>query len=503
MKPLLPVLAALSLLSVRADVAPSPAAQPNVLIIAVDDLNHWVRHLGRNTQVQTPNLDRLAARGVSFSRAYTASSVCNPSRAALWTGMRPSTTGIYGNGTDWRTIVGDGYTLPGYLRRNGYRTFGVGKLFHTSRQIRASDWDAYPQNPRGDDSLAQNESSHAPTESPGTSTEAVTTTAGDLSIAELPGGDASVGDYWSASAAIAELNAPHDRPFLIACGIFRPHLPWHVPKAYFDLYPETSIELPPHLDNDLDDVPGARPSPEHLKILSEGSWKRAVRAYMACITYADAQIGRILDALEDSPHRGNTVVVVWGDHGWHLGEKQKWRKTGLWEEAARMPYLWAGPGLPRGVRLDTPVDLMSLYPTLLDLLNLPRPAHVEGVSLAGLLRGSEPVGELPPALTTWHVNNHSVRSARWRYLRWANGNEELYDHDADPYEWYNLLHSSHAARAGGIDLKAIRTELSGHFPRINRLPEEGAKLFGGESVPSNPDRPERRRERGSQGTDTR
>jgi len=461
----------------------SSADRPNILVIAVDDLNHWVNHLGRNPQAITPNLDRLAARGVTFTNAHTASSVCNPSRAAFLTGLRPSTSGVYGNATDWRSVIGDGYSLPGFLRRQGYHTFGVGKLFHTARHIRSGDWDDYPQNPRGDDSLAQNENPSASSER-AASGQAIRYTAGDLSIAELPGGDESVGDYWTASAAISALAVLHDRPAFIACGIFRPHLPWHVPQKYFDLYPDESIQLPPYREDDLDDVPGGKASAEHLKILQEGSWKKAIRAYLASITYADTQIGRVLDALEKSPNRDNTIVVVFGDHGWHLGEKQKWRKTGLWEEATRTPYIWTGPGIARGRRADQPVDLMSLYPTLVELAGLARPAHVEGVSLSRYLRDPAAPWDGTPALTTWQFNNHSVRTDRWRYLRWNNGNEELYDHSADPYEWYNLLSSQHAERAAGLNLGQLKAGLAAFFPKTNRTPEEGARIFGGEAKPA-------------------
>jgi arylsulfatase A-like enzyme len=447
----------------------SAADRPNILLIAVDDLNHWVHHLGRNTQAITPNLDRLAHRGVSFLNAHTASSVCNPSRAALFTGLRPSTSGIYGNSTDWRTVIPDGYALPGWLRRNGYTTWGSGKLFHTARQIRESDWNHYEQNPR-DESLHQQETSGAGS---GSTADTRRYTLGNLSIAELAGGDDSVGDYWTASATIEALRAARESPFFIACGIFRPHLPWHVPQEYFELYQEEELELPPHLDNDLADVSAGINTREHEQILQQDGWRKAIRAYLASVTFADRQVGRILEALEASPHRDNTIVVVFGDHGWHLGEKQKWRKTGLWEEATRVPYVWAGPGIAKGERSGAAVDLMSLYPTLAALIGLPPPSHVEGSSIAPLLAEPNRQWHASPALTTWHFNNHAVRTDRWRYLRWNDGSEELYDHQNDPFEWHNLLHPMHATRADGLNLDQIKAELRAHFPAINRTTEEG------------------------------
>ncbi len=451
----------------------APTKRPNILFITVDDLNVWVHHLGRNRQVITPNIDRLASRGISFTNAHAASSVCNPSRTALFTGLRPSTSGVYGNTTDWRTVIGEGYSLPGWLRRNGYYTFGVGKLFHTPEQIRTNDWDQYPHNPL-DEALKQNENSNTDASRivPGAQT------AGNMLIIPLSGGDDQVSDYWSVSQAIAALQQKHEQPTFIACGIFRPHLPWRAPSKYFDLYPEDQIELPPIIENDLADIPGAEPTPEHLKIVREGSWKKAIRAYLACITYADAQVGRLLDALAASDNADNTIVILLGDNGWHLGEKEKWRKTGLWEEATHIPYIWVVPGLtPPGARSAHAVDLMSIYPTLAELVGLPRPAHVEGVSIVPLLRNPATPWEGAPAVTTWQFGNHTVRTDRWRYIRWNNGREELYDHDADPYEWFNLLHPLNAARAKGIDLLDVKARLLMEFPKINRSTSEGTAIF--------------------------
>lgn len=461
----------------------SAADRPNILLIAVDDLNHWVNHLNRNPQAITPNIDRFAARGVTFTRAYTASPVCNPSRAAFLTGMRPSTNGVYGNATSWRDVIPPGYTLPGWIRSQGYYTYGVGKLFHTSRQIRPEDWDDYPQNLR-DGSIDQTETHSANTIRAQTPAQTVRYTAGDISIAELASDDEAQNDHHVVSAAISTLHAQStDQPFFIACGIFRPHLPWHVPAKYFEMYPLDQIQLPPHRPDDLADIPHAKPKSEHLAILEEGTWKQAVRAYLACITFADAQVGRILDALDASPHRENTIVILLGDHGWHLGEKQQWRKALLWEEANRTPYIWAGPGIhaTRG-RTDAPVDLMSLFPTIAELIGSEPPAHVEGVSVTPLLRNPNAQWDGPPAIGTWHFNNHTVRTDRWRYLEWDNGNAELYDHDADPFEWYNLLHPSNADRTTDLDVPSIVAELRTHFPQTNRTPEEAKAWFANRSI---------------------
>jgi arylsulfatase A-like enzyme len=237
-----------------------------------------------------------------------------------------------------------------------------------------------------------------------------------------------------------------------------------VPKKYYDLFPLDTIELPPTQKDDLKDVPEgglamAKPKGDHATMLASGRWKEAVQAYLAAIAYCDAQVGRLLDAYESSPHKADTVVVFWGDHGWHLGEKEHWRKFALWEEATRMPFVWVGPGVtkPGGV-CDRTVDLMSVYPTLCDLCDLPKPSHVEGESLVPLLRDPKAAWD-KPAITTFHRNNHAVRTERWRYIRYADGGEELYDHAADQYEWTNL-----AADPKHGDAKA---ELAKLLPKTN------------------------------------
>ncbi len=459
--------------------APAPSApkqRPNILMIAVDDLNVWVGHLGRNAHARTPNMDRLAARGASFRHAYAPSAICNATRTAILTGMRPGTTGVYGNSTEWRSIVPDGFALPGWLRAQGYTTLGAGKIFHTSRQIRPGDWDDYGYNDK-------EESEDQPANAPRTPAPAGTKryTIGNLSIAELGGGDDSLGDYATASYAIKQLQQAHKQPFFLACGIFRPHLPWHVPKKYFDLFPEETIQLPPYLPEDLVDLSGGRKNamPEHTKILAEGelAWKRAIRAYLACIAYADAQVGRVLDALDASPARDNTVVILWGDHGWHLGEKHRWRKATLWEEGTHTPYIWVVPGVTTpGSHPTQPVDLQSLWPTVADLIGAPLPKHVEGVSIRPLLANSA-AKWTTPAITTYHFNNHAVRTNQWRYIRYNDGGEELYDETKDPYEWRNLLSVENATLAKDYDTQAIVASLTPWLPTTNRQPEEAAKIL--------------------------
>ncbi len=435
--------------SARSDETPAPA-RPNVLFIAVDDLNHWVGHFGRNPQTITPNIDRLARRGVSFTRAYCAAPACNPSRAALMSGLRPSTSGIYHNRDDWRKAIPEAKTLPSLFRRHGYYVAGAGKIYHGGFD-RRSEWDDYfkrkkpkERRPRADE---EPEKSGA---------------AGALKFRQMRSGDEALNDYHVASWCIEQLQRKHEKPFFLACGIFRPHLPWNVPKKYFDMHSLEGIELPPFKKDDLDDVPPAGKkmagsSRDHARVGRTGLWKELVQAYLASITFADVQVGRVLDALNRSAYRDDTVVVLWGDHGWHLGEKLHWRKFALWEEATRTPLIWVAPKVTRpGGICERPVDLMSIYPTLADLCGLPLPAHVEGVSLRPLLADPGAPWERP-AITTHGRGNHAVRSETWRYIRYADGGEELYDEARDPYEWTNV-----AARAS---LASVKAEHAKHLPR--------------------------------------
>jgi arylsulfatase A-like enzyme len=437
----------LLLLPSRFAFAQATPAKPNILFIAVDDLNHWVRHLNRNPQVITPNIDRLAARGVTFTRAYCAAPVCNPSRAALMSGLRPSTTGCYNNTTDWRPLVDESLPLTSHFRKNGYFVAGAGKIYHGGFD-RRSEFDEYMQGrggarepkPKGSDGV------------------------GGIKFAPLDCKDEDLADYHITNWIIEQLGKKHDKPFFLACGLHKPHMPWNVPQKYFDMYPLDKIELPRINEKDLEDLPPAgvrmaRPEGDHAKILESGRWKEAVQAYLATITYCDMNIGRLLDALDKSEHKDNTIICFWGDHGWHLGEKQHWRKFALWEEATRAPFIWVAPGVTKpGTRCDRTVDFMSIYPTLSELSGLPIPKHVEGVSIKPLL--ADPQSDWKtPALTTHGFNNHAVRSEQFRFIRYADGGEELYDHHNDPLEWTNLATIPEHA--------AAKTELAKFIPTTN------------------------------------
>ncbi len=425
--------------------AAGAAQKPNVLFIAIDDLRDWVGYIDREHQARTPNIDRLSRLGTSFTRAYCASPVCNPSRAALMSGLRPSTSGVYENDIDFRVHIPAEKALTHTFRQAGYFVHGAGKIYHESYR-RPSEWDDYLEREGGNPSVPSGRS------------EGV----GGIKFAPLDCKDEDLSDWKITDYAIASLGRKHDKPFFLAVGMHKPHMPWNVPRKWFDKFPLESIKLPPHLATDLDDVPAAgkrmaKPEGDHAEMLRSGRWKEAVQAYLATIAYMDMNIGRLLDAFEKSAYRDNTIIVFWSDHGWHLGEKSHWRKFALWEEATRAPFIWVAPGLTKpGTRCDRPVDFMSIFPTLTDLTGLATPAHVEGTSLRPLL--ANPAAPwTKPAVTTYKYKNHTARTADWRYIRYENGDEELYDERKDPHEYTNL-----AARP---EFAAVKAELAKSFPK--------------------------------------
>ncbi len=425
---------------------PAAPARPDVLFIVIDDLRDWVGYLGRHPQTRTPNIDRLAARGVAFTHAYTASPSCNPSRTAVMSGLRPFTTGVYENDTDWRPVVGESKTLPSTFRRAGYFVCGAGKVYHTAFP-RRSEWDDYLEdegrNPQPAEILG-----------PG----------GKIKFGALDVADEETRDFRVVDYAIRQLERPAAQPLFLAVGIHKPHLPWFVPRKYFDLHPLDRIELPPHLAGDLDDVPRegrrlAHQFGDHKTIQKAGLWKQAVQAYLASVSYADAMVGRLLAALDRSPRRDKTIICLWSDHGWSLGEKEHWRKFALWEEQTRSPLIFVAPGVTSaGGTCARTVDLMSVYPTLCDLAGIALPAHVEGTSLRPLL--AEPAAAWDrPALSTYLYMNHTIRTEAWRYTRYRDGGEELYNERKDPNEWQNL--------AADPALENVKRELARWLPKTN------------------------------------
>jgi arylsulfatase A-like enzyme len=403
------------------------ASPPNILFVAIDDLNHWVGHLGRHPQARTPHIDRLAASGVTFSRAYCAAPACSPSRAAVLSGLRPWTTGAYENPDDWKRGIDQALLLNSHLARAGYRVCGAGKIYHGAAD-RGGHWDAYFDG-----------AGRTPLRHPSATDDGV----GEIRFAPLAGDDEEMPDHGVVDWCLARLAERDERPLFLACGLLKPHLPFSVPKKWFDRFPPESIQLPPWRPDDLDDVPAegvwmARPDGPHADILASGRWKDAVRAYLATIAFCDHQVGRLLAGLDASGHADDTIVVLWSDHGWSLGEKSHWKKFALWEEPTRSVLIWRVPGVtPAGGVCSRTVDLLSIYPTLCSLAGFAPPPHLEGHDLAPLLRAPD-AEWTTPAITTNGRGSHAVRSEGWRYIRYAWGGEELYDERADPLEHVNL-----------------------------------------------------------------
>ena len=446
-------LASLALASLLvAPVTGNAQNRADVLFISIDDLNDWVGPLGGHPQANTPNIDRLAAQGMVFANAYAPSMLCNPSRTAIMTGISPASSGVYTNGTDWRrtsTLQGIP-TIPRYFQDNGYLTTGAGKLFHSSTYNPwayfgyndTTAWQAYF--PSLDRQLPDEITPH--TRPANGNTLSVNFDWSAVSATDMAMGDGQV-VTWSMDQILTD----HDVPRFNAVGIYRPHLPWYLPQKYFDLHPLEQTELPAVVQNDLDDVPeiatsiGARgalnPSGIHDWVIEDESkqrWREAVRAYLASISYADTMLGHLLDALEQSGRASNTIIVLWSDHGFHLGEKERWRKETLWRDATHVPLIIVAPGVTTpGSRTDEAVSLVDLYPTVVELAGLEMPAHPEGTSLVPLLKEPDLAWDRA-AVSTNQFGNHAVSSDRYRYLRYSDGSEELYDIEADPHEWNNL-----------------------------------------------------------------
>ena len=433
--------------------------KPNVLFMAIDDLNDWIGCLGGHPDVRTPNLDRLAKRGVLFTNAHCSAPACNPSRASLMTGILPSTSGVYHNPNPWRRspVLKDAVTIPQHFMAHGYRAVGGGKIYHGSFPDPASWQEYFPDQKKNkpDDPMPN-----------GRPLNGIPKTS-HFDWGPVNARDEDMGDWKVANWAIHELNKRHKSPFFLACGFFRPHLPWYVPQKYFDLYPADKVTLPNVKDNDLDDVPPigikmARPQGDHRKVTEHNQWRKAVQAYLASISFVDTCVGRVIDGLDNSPYKDNTIVILWSDHGWHLGEKLHWRKFSLWEEATHNLLMMVAPGTTKpGQRCDHPVSMLDIYPTLIELCGLANRSELEGRSLVPLLNDPEAQWDRP-ALTTHGKDNHSLRTRRWRYIRYSDGTEELYDHREDEMEWRNLAKDPRYA--------SVKRQLTAWLPKKN-VPE--------------------------------
>jgi arylsulfatase A-like enzyme len=439
---------------------PAAAAEkPNVLFISIDDLNDWTGKMKGHPQAVTPNLDKLADSGMLFTNTHCAAPACNPSRAALMTGIRPSTSGIYTNPEPWRQspVLKDAKTIPQWFRDHGYSVFGSGKIYHGSFPDPPS-WDFYWPD--------QKKNKPGDPKPEGLPLNGIPKTA-HFDWGPHPNPTEEMGDWQVAEWVRGQLQKEHDKPFFVACGFYRPHLPWYAPEEYFEKFPLDEIDLPDVLENDLADIPAAgvkiaKPDGDHANVVQHQQWKKAVQGYLACIHFVDDCVGHVIDGLESSPHADNTIVVLWSDHGWHLGEKEHWRKFALWDEATRVQMMWRVPGVTEaGSNSNNAVNLLDIYPTLTELAGIPSNPAVEGNSLATMLRDPS-VRKSEPTLTTHGFQNHALRDQRWRYIRYADGSEELYDHKNDPNEYTNLAGKKKSAEQ--------ITRLKRFLPEVNADP---------------------------------
>jgi arylsulfatase A-like enzyme len=427
-----------SLSTVANGTVESKGTRPDVLMFVVDDLNDWIKLLDDSAPIRTPSLNRLASQGTLFTRAYCVSAACNPSRVATLTGLRPSTSGVYGNRADWRRALPRRLTIMQRFREAGYLVRGAGKVFHHHLDGAFHDSASFDEfRPMRPQKYPLEKLNRAPEYG-----------SRNTDWGSWPPDPTQSIDHDTVEYCVNALrDTPVERPLFLVCGIFKPHSPFFAPATFHQAY--ESLSLPLRREDDWSDLPSGA-----IQLMKGKAWfwsgmmtleeKRPdsylnfVRSYAACASFADASVGRVLAALEASPRADSTIIVLWSDHGFHLGEKNHIEKFALWEKSNHIPFIVVVPGVTSpGTRCDVPVDLSCLYPTLLELADLPRDDRCDGESVVSLLRGGAEDRDRV-ALMTYQKGNHAVRSERWRYIRYANGSEELYDHQSDPREWRNL-----------------------------------------------------------------
>ncbi|SMP41432.1 Arylsulfatase A [Neorhodopirellula lusitana] len=460
------VLLAFHHMTVRAD-APQ---RPNVLFIAIDDVNDWVGPLGGHPQAKTPHLDRFCEQGaVVFQNAVCPAPVCCPSRSALLSGFMPNHTGVYGNLSNIldSPITKTHATLPEYFTQHGYHSLSTGKIFHKHATETGADWGQWafdtfrhttPEN-RPDRSRLTHQGlgivNGAKAKGP-----APKYSWGALSWGPTEEPLQETKDFTSAEWAGQQLQKSWNQPFFMAIGISKPHLPWVVPQEFFDLYDLETLQTADIKPDDLDDIKrpngenAYQPQPDYEWVVENGILKEATRAYLASVSYADACLGVIFEALQKSEHADNTIVVVWGDHGYHLGEKLRFKKSTLWRESARTPLIVRLPSMKKQQVCQRVVNLVDLYPTLIELCGLPE-KELDGRDISPLL--STP--DMPwkhPGVTVADYGT-SVLTEDWHYLETKSGNKEFYDLRNDEMEWKNLI--------GSPEYAATIAELAKSVPR--------------------------------------
>jgi len=477
--------------------------KPNVLFISIDDLNDWGGVLGGHPQAITPQMDRLFEQGVLFTNAHCSQAVCTASRNSLLSGLHPSSSGWYGSTSAMRKtydqVMGEHKMLPQYFKDNGYKTMAVGKVFHSgvSDYKDKTDlfWDETAPTYNVPKDLKDRGDGYGGTHFypfPKDGSQIVNNFGKDfrkghslcygaLEREDMPGG--KMFDELIAEWAVDKLNEDHEKPFFMAVGFVRPHVPYTAPKEYFDLYNLDEIEIPNVPKNEMADIPlmgksiayGTIKTGDHYAVvnLSDTYWKEMVYGYLACVSFVDDQAGKVIEALENSKYADNTIVVLWSDHGQHLGEKKHWRKQALWEESTKVPLYFKVPGnKSNGLQSNQAVSLLDIYPTLVELCGLPEAEKLEGESIVPIITQPETERE-KPVLSTWYYKNHAVRSNQWRYIRYRDGSEELYNHENDPGEHTNL--------AGDPQYAEVIAEYAKYLPTDDALPA-GTKVWKGDRL---------------------
>lgn len=449
-------------------------SKPNILFISIDDLNDYVGCLGGHPDAITPNIDRLAERGMLFTNAHVPAPVCNPSRAAFISGIAPHNSRIYHNGNSFDGLGVD--YLPMHFRKQGYHTMMVGKLFHTTNHLDNLDEALDEHGPRGSMAMRTYADDFSDPWKDLYGVHNFATHWGGLDERKAR----DLADPHTADWAIERLAKDYDKPFMLMVGFLRPHTPLTSPMEYWEMFDPDELTLPPREEDDLQDMPWLgrqvaiagwqeMEGGHYRQITERGHHRDILRGYLAATTFVDAQIGRVLDAFENSPHADNTIVVLFSDHGWGIGERSHFKKWGLWDDTTRVPFIVKVPGMTQaGARSDAGVTLQDLFPTLVDLTGIDPPEHdLDGDSIRPLLADPNAAWERP-ALTSYGAGNHTVRSPRWRYIRWSNGSEELYDHQNDPHETRNV--------ADNPEFADVKADLAQWLPTNDLPPQDGVSL---------------------------
>ncbi len=470
----------------NAQSVPADETHTNVLFIAIDDMNDWAGFLNTHPQIQTPHMDALAAEGVSFTNAHVPAPICGPSRTAIMSGLWPTSNGIYTNAISYRKQMPHLISLPEYFRQNGYHVMGVGKIFHGGESnIPEGAFDEYGFRGGSGEPFTREELSLAaqspfnrvvkngkefrlPLNGFPADRHWRSTNTFDWGAVDVP--DTMFSDTQKTNWAIKKLQEKQEKPFFLAVGFDRPHQPLYNPKRFHDLYPVESVVLPQTIDDDLSDLPRSareyalapNTSGLHKSVEQYGQWEHAVSSYLASISYVDELVGNIMAALDKSAYADNTLVVLWSDHGWHLGEKEHWGKATGWYRSTRIPFVIVPPrnqspnGFVPHSESARMVNLLDLAPTIADMTNVPIRKEWEGNSLLPLVRNPDQEWQ-SYTHTTFGRGDHTISTPRWQYIHYFDGSAELYDLQRDPNELINL--------ANDQELAKVREQLHQHLPK--------------------------------------